>query len=425
VKVEYVEESSVRKALVFEIDAEVVSAEIEAKTKEMARKVRLPGFRPGRIPDAVVKQRFHSEVFSDAAEAIVNRVVFTEIEGRGLQPLAPPRVADLVIEESQPMTFRALFETLPVIDVPDYRGLAVKAKRAVVEDADLEAEIARLREEAARFDPVEGRPTEVGDFINVDLTWKPVNGGRGGRDENAVIEVGGEGNHEEMNRTIVGMTVGETREATLAYPDDHKAPALAGKSVRYALTLKAVKQKMLPALDDEFAKDLGEWESLAALRASIGERLQAAAERRADRETRSALVDVLVDAASFEVPEALVERHMSGRTENAVRTLALQGIDPSHTGIDWRQFRENQREAATRAARADILLDEIARREGIEALDGEVQGEIVRIAERARRSPDAVRAQMEKDGDTAALRARIREDKTLDLIKSSARIETE
>ncbi len=228
-----------------------------------------------------------------------------------------------------------------------------------------------------------------------------------------------------MNRALLGLSVGQTREATLAYPVDHATPALAGKSVRYSITLKAVKRKVLPALDDEFAKDLGEWENLAALRSSIRERLQAGAERRVERETRSSLVDALVDKAEFEVPEALIERHMTGRTENAARVLAMQGIDPSRTGIDWRAFRENQREAAIRAARADILLDEIARREGIEALDGEVQGEIVRIAERARRSPDAVRAQMEKEGETAALRARIREDKTLDLIKASARIETQ
>ncbi len=176
VKVEYVEESSVRKALVFEIDATVVSTEIDAKAKEMARKVRLPGFRPGRTPEAVVKQRFRSEIFSDAAETIVNRVVFGELEGRGLQPLAAPRIKDLVIEESRPMTFRAVFETLPVVELPEYRGLTVKAKQAVLEEQDVEKEIERLREEAARFDPVEDRVTENGDFLAVDLTWKPVEG---------------------------------------------------------------------------------------------------------------------------------------------------------------------------------------------------------------------------------------------------------
>jgi trigger factor len=422
-KVEYTEESSVRKSLAFEIEAEVVEKEIEARARDYARKAKIPGFRPGRIPPEVIRQRFRSQVLEEAAEAIVNRVVFEELEGRGLRPLASPKVADLKIDDRQPMTFRAVFETLPIIEVPEYRGLSVKTRAPQVTDEQVDQEIGRLREEAARFDPVEGRASQKGDFAVLDLRWRPGEGGKGGRDENALLEVGGEANHSDLNAALIGLSPGDTREVELKYPPDHPSKSVAGQTVRYTLTLKALKEKVVPAVDDEFAKDLGDWDSLEALRTSVHERLRASEERKIDHEVKSALLEALAEQATFEVPEALVERHMSARTESAARGLAYQGIDPTKVGLDWKQYRDEQREGSVRAAKADILLDEIARREGIEALDAEVEAEVARYAQRLKKSPESLRAQMEKEGDLPALRARIREEKTLDLLKANARLD--
>jgi trigger factor len=422
VKVDYVEETSVRKSLSFEIEADVVDREIEARAKDYAKKLRLPGFRPGKIPIDVVKTRFKDQVLGDVAEAIVNRVVMEELEGRGLRPLASPKVADLKIDEKQPMTFKAVFETLPLVDLPEYRGLEVKAKAAEVKPEDVDREIDRMREEAARFDPVEGRAAQKDDFVMVDLAWR-VEGQKGGRDENALIEVGGSGNHADMNAALEGMSAGDTKQVTVVYPDDYASSSVAGKTVLYTVTLKGIKNKVVPAADDEFAKDLGDWDSLLALRQTVSERLLAVEQRRVDRETKDALVTALVEKASFEVPEALIERHMSARTENAARGLAMQGIDPRQVGVDWRQYRDGQREESVKSAKADILLDEIAKREGIEALEADVQTEVARLAERLKKSPEALRRQMEKEGDLAALRARIREEKTLDLVKANARLD--
>ena len=424
-KVEYIEETSVRKALSFEIEPEVVEKEIETRAREYARTVKLPGFRPGKTPPDVIKKRFRAQVLEDVVEAVVNRVVPQELEGRGLRPLASPRVTDLKIDENQPMTFRAVFETLPIIELPEYRGLPAKARAPQVGEEDVEREVGRLRQEAARFDPVEGRPAQEGDVLVVDLGWRPADGGRGGRDENAMIELGSADNHKDFNAGLVGMAAGETREIEVAYDADHPSKALAGRTIRYTVNLKAIKQRILPALDDEFAKDLGDFGDLAALREDIRRRLLAADERRIDREVKNALVMALVQRASFEVPEALVERHMTARTENAARGLAFQGIDPTKVGMDWRGYRESQREDSISAAKADILLDEVARREGIEALDGEVDAELGRLAERTRKSKESLRLSMEKEGDLAALRARIREEKTLDLLKANARLDFE
>ena len=220
------------------------------------------------------------------------------------------------------------------------------------------------------------------------------------------------------------MSPGETRTVRISYTEDDPR-ARGGGTLDYTLTLKALKQKVLPEVDDEFAKDLGDWGSLEELRDALRKRLLASEERKIDREVKNALVESLAERASFEVPEALVERHMSARTETAARGLAVQGIDPTKVGVDWRQYREAQREDSVKAAKADILLDEIARREGIEVMDGEIEAEVGRFAERTGKSREVVRAKMEKDGDIAALRARIREEKTLDLLKANARLDFE
>jgi len=424
-KVDYVEETSVRKALAFEVEPEVVEKEIDSCAREYAKKVRLPGFRAGRVPPGVVRQRFRKAILDEVVETIVNRVVFDEIKGRGLKPVAQPQVTDVEIEEQKPFRFRAVFETLPLIDLPEWRGLEAKDVPPEPVDEALAAELKRLQEDAAQYEPVEGRPLEKGDHALLDAVRRP-DEGEEQRNENAVLEVGSEDNPEEVNAALVGMAVGETRTVRVAPPPpgEGEEPTEGDRpGAEYTLTLKEIKHKVLPALDDEFAKDLGEFETLAELEASIRQRLQTAAERDADRAVKRALLDALVAKADFELPEALVERHMSNMTENAARGLAMQGIDPTKIGVDWRDYREKQREEATKAARADLLIDEIARREGIEVSRGEVDAEVDQLAARLKRPKEALRAQMEKEGDLAALHARIREGRVLDLLKANATLD--
>jgi trigger factor len=418
-KVDYSEESSVKKSLHFEIEPEVVDKEIAERSKHYASRVKLPGFRPGKVPAHVIRQRFRAQVLEDVAEKIVNKVVRDELEGRGLRPVATPRVTELKIDDNQPMTFKAEFEVLPLVELPEYKGLPVKSREAKVADADVDKEIDRLREEAARYDPVEGRPAQEGDFVVLDVQFTKEDGTRGKRDENVLVEVGSKDNHKDLNAALVGLSPGDAKDISLTYGEDHEQEHLRGKTVDYNVTLKGVKTKVVPAADDEFAKDLGEFGSLAELRDKIR------GQHKIDREAKNALLEALVQRAGFEVPDALIERHMMARTENAARGLALQGLDPTKVGVDWEKYRDAQREESIKAAKADILLDEIARREGIEALDGEVDAEIARYAERMKKTKDAVRARMEKDGDLGSLRARIREEKTLDLLKANARMEFE
>jgi trigger factor len=424
-KVEYQEQTSVRKALAFEIESELVDREIEDRARDYAKKAKLPGFRPGKTPAAVIRQRFKTQILEDVAEKLVNKVVFDELEGRGLKPVARPKVEDLKIDEGSPLTFRAVFEILPIVELPDWHGLRAKRRTAKLEQADVDRELDRLRESRARFDPVDPRPVQAGDFLVADVQWHLSDGGRSRRNENAMIEVGAADNHADLNAALVGMQPGETKELRLLQQPEPGQEGGTPTAIDYKVTPKAIKRKLVPAADDDFAKDLGDFASLAELRADVERRLREAEERRGEREVRAELVKALVDKASFEVPEALVEHHMTARAESAARGLALQGIDPTKIGMDWRQYRDGQREEALRAAKADILIEEIARREAIQPSEAEVEAELQRLAERTRRSREALRAQMEKEGELGALRARLREDKVLDLLRSSATLENE
>lgn len=424
-KVEYNEETSVRKSLSFEIEAEAVGKEFEARARDYARKVKLPGFRAGKIPPDVIKKRFKGTLLEEVAEKLVNKVVFEEIEGRGLRPLASPKVVDLKIDEDQPLTFRAVFETLPIVELPDWQGLRVSSRQPAVNPADIDKEIESLRENAARYEPVEGRSVESGDFVVADVAWHPAGGGKTRRNENAMFEIGSAEMHADLSAALLGAAPGEERKARIKYEPKDGAEGGTAEEVDYTVLVKAIKKKILPAADDDFAKDLGEFESLAELREDIRRKLLAADERRIDRELKQALVEALAAKSTMEVPEALVERHMTARAENAARGLAMQGIDPRKIGVDWAQYRDGQRDQAVQAAKADILLDELARREGIETTDAELDAELERLARRFKKSKDALRAQMEKEGEVNALRARIREEKTLDVLKSNARVELE
>ena len=260
----------------------------------------------------MIKHRFQDEILGEAAEAIVNKVVFEELEGRGLKPLAPPKVEDVKLDEGQPLTFKAVFETLPIVELPDWQGLEAKVKgprrqRRGRRQGDRPAARGRRALRPGRGGPAHA---QHGDYVVVDLTWKPVDGGKGGHDENALIEIGNADNHEDMNKGLEGLSAGETKEIDVAWGQD-AAPKIAGKTVRYTVTLKAIKDKVVPAADDDFAKDLGEFDSLGGAARQGPLAAPGAEDRRVDRDTKAALVEALVARAGFEVPEALVERHMT------------------------------------------------------------------------------------------------------------------
>jgi trigger factor len=337
------------------------------------------------------------------------------------------------------LKFTAIFDTVPPIDPGDYASLTVRRAGMAVEEAAVDEALAGLRERSARYEPVEHRGVERGDSVLMDLvrTAKaepsivltdsdaPVTAPEGPQSDNhqnVTVDIGAAANPPGFDEALLGLSPGEDRRFDITYPADYAVKELAGTTVTYEVTAKAIRKRIVPALDDEFAKDLGDFASLDALRARVREDLEHEAKHEAEREMRGELMKQLATRVNFEVPQALLEREIDRRVEEFVRRLIEQQIDPMKTNINWEDFRERQKDAASEAVRGALVLDEVARREKIAVSDDEVEAEIARYAERTGRTPAAVRARLEKEGGIGRLYAGLRRERAIDFLLSRATI---
>jgi len=426
-KVEFVDVSETRKRLTIEIPSDVVDAEVDRITARVGRSAKVPGFRPGKVPTRVVWQRYKDDILHDVAHGLVPQALEDALRERDIDPIDTPDVRDVVVEHGRPLSFVATFDTVPPLDPGDYRGLALRRKPVAVADEAVDDTIERLRQRGARFEPVDGRPLAAHDWATVDLERQVLTGDAPPapeKHENVTIDLGADANPPGFDEHLVGLEPGAQAVFTVDYPVDHAVTEMVGRSVRYNVTLKAIKRRVVPALDDEFAKDLGNFDSLAALREHVRQDLEREAASEADRELRGDLLALLAQRVPFPVPDALVESELDRRVEELARRLFEQQVDPRKAGIDWNEFRTAQRDAATEAVKATVVLDEIARREPVVVSDEELDQEIARFAERNGRPVPAVRAQMEKDNGVARLRSGMRREKTMDLLLANASITT-
>jgi len=430
-KTEFIDVSTTEKHLVVEIDSGVVDAEIDRVARDYSRAARIPGFRPGKVPPRVVRQRFRSQILHDVVHGLVPRAVDEALRERGVEPVDTPDIRDVVVEEGQPLKFTATFETVPPLDPGDYAAVSLRRPPAAIEDDAVDQALARLRERAARYEPVEDRPAERGDTVVVDLQRRTIaKTGEGAAQAEAEaetleavsVDLGASANPPGFDDHLIGAEPGAARQFTVTYPADYAIGELAGTEVAYDVTVKAIKKRVLPELDDEFAKDLGDFESLEALRQRVREDLAHEAEHAADRQLRADLLKQLAARVPFEVPQSLVTREVDRRVEEFVRRLIDQRIDPMRTNIDWEEFKEHQREPAIEAVRGALVLDEVARREGLSVSEGEIGQEVQRYAGRTGRSAAAVRAQLEKEGGLGRLYGGLRREKAIDFLLSRATI---
>jgi trigger factor len=428
-KTEFVDISETQKNLHVEIPSEVVDAEIDRVTRDYSRQAKIPGFRPGKVPSKVVRQRFRDQILHEVAHELIPRAVDEALRERGVEPIDSPDIRDVVVEEGQPLKFTASFETVPPIDPGDYGSLALRRPPVTVDDEEVEQALQEMQQRAARYEPVEGRAVEAGDTVQLDLDRKalgPVaverdegretDAPRSEHHENISVEIGAPANPPGFDEQLIGMTVGEQKTFSLAYPDDYAVKELASTAVEYSVTLRGIKRRNVPALDDEFAKDLGEFETLDALRARVREDLQHSKEHEADHQLRGDLLKQLASRVSGEVPAALVDREIDRRLEEFVRRLIEQQIDPMRANINWEEFRERQREPAADAVKSALVLDEVARREQVTVSEEDIGQEIERYAERTGRTAPAVRAKLEKEGGLSRLYSGMRRERAIDFL---------
>lgn len=422
-KTEFIDVSDTHKNLVVEIDSVVVDAEIDKIARDYSKAARIPGFRPGKVPAKVVRQRFRDQILHDVVHGLIPRAVDEALRDKGIEPVDTPDIKDVVVEEGQPLKFTATFETVPPIDPGDYSTLTLKRVDNTVEESAVDEALTGLRERSARYETVDDRAVEMGDSVQLDLertATGPDGQAQTDRHDGVTVELGAAANPPGFDDALVGMNPGESKSFDVNYPADYAIGELAGTTVQYTASIKAIRKRVLPDLDDEFAKDLGEFENLAALRARVRADLEHQLVHEHEREQRGDLIRQLASRVVVDVPPTLLDREIDRRVEDFVRRLIEQQVDPMKTNINWEEFREKQRDAAAEAVKSALLLDEVSRRENIGASDAEVDEEIARYAERTGRTPAAVRARLEKEGGLGRVHAGIRRERTMEFLLSRA-----
>ncbi len=420
-KTDFLDVSETRKSLVVEIPSAVVDAEIERITRDYGKAARIPGFRPGKVPVRLIKQRFREQILHDVAHGLIPRAVDDALRERGVEPIDTPDIRDVLVEEGKPLKFTASFDTVPPIDPGDYSTIHLRRPPVSLDDNAVGEALQRLRDRAARYEPIEDRPAEIGDTVVVDLTRQAAEG-EPDRHENVSIELGASANPPGFDEELAGLSAGAEKSFTITYPLDHALTELAGTTMGYQVAVKALRRRVVPELDDEFAKDMGEFESIEALRERVRTDLHHQAEHDADRQLRGDLLKELARRVPFAVPDSLVTREIERRVEEFARRLMEQGVDPRRAPVDWDQLREAQREAAREAVAGALVLDEVARREELTVSDAELEREIGEYAARAGRTTAAVRARLEKDGGISRLYTGLRREKAVDFVLTRATI---
>ena len=419
-KVAVEELEACKRRLAVEAPVDVVQKEWERAYGRVQKQARLPGFRKGHVPRSLVKLHFADDVRREVAEHLIPDVYRQALTEARIDPVNEPDLQEVKLEENSPLSFVAVVEVKPAIALADYKGLDVQHAPPPVSDEDVARTIEQMREQQAEFRSVE-RAAAEGDLVIVDYTLAPE--AHDPTTANGYHFVVGGGNvMSEIDAAVVGMRAGEKKEIELRFPEDHRMESLRGKGGTASLKVSEVKEKILPALDDDFAKSLGQFDTLEALRAEVRTQLEARREVDQRRELEDKLVEGVLKRHEFTVPDAMVMRQIAHQVEHARERLRRQGVDPDGVQWDYQKLIGELRPGAEQAVRRALLLEAIADKEELTVADGDLDAEVDKIARASQRPAPAVRRMMEKSGDLDSLRHGLRERKTLDFLIQHASI---
>jgi len=433
-KTEVVDVSPTRKELKIEIDASDVRAEMERVTERYAGAVSVPGFRKGRAPNSVVRQRYRNEIRGEVVQNLVPQAINEAINERALHVIGEPENIHFDNEEAldklgeHPLSIHADIEVLPEVALGEYKGLEIVRRTRPVTDETVEAMVENLREQSASLQPVEDRGAEAGDTVTVNFTGRYIEppSDEDIKAEDVEVVLGGEGVLADFNDQLMGTKPDDVKTFVVKYPADFSSQGLAGKEIEYTATVTAVRRKELPEVDDEWAKTFGEEiDSEATLRVKLRESLEERARVESEHRLRDEVMGKLIEAHEFEVPESLVKSQARRLLESTVRDMMQRGVDPRKQELDWENLQGMLEAQATEDLRGSILLERIAEAEEIEPTDEEVEQEIATIAEGARQSVEQVRAALTKQGGERSIADRLRHRKALDLLVENARVREE
>jgi trigger factor len=419
--VEIIEINSCKKNLAVEIPADEVEKEIVRLAREYSRNAKIPGFRPGKVPMNVIRQRFGKDLTQEATHNFIDRCWKDAIDQHDLRPLAQPSVQDIENEPGNPLKFTLSFEVLPALELNDYRGIDVTLPSSEVSNEKVDQAIENLREQNAQFVPVDGGEAADGHHLTLTVEGRFDEESTPTREEDITMVVGGPQTNAEFSDNLRGAKAGETRTFEVNYPEDFHRKQFAGKKVSYSILVKDIKEKQLADMNDDFAKDLG-YDNLDDLKTKVRDDLVTQEKQAAEKKARETLLDSIIERQTVDIPDCLVQEELEAHANRIASTLAYQGIDIKRTPIDWEKMFKEERPQAEQSVRRSLVLDEIARRENIVVTEEDMSSELEKFAAGTNKSAAAWRAQLEKEQRIQGFEQHIRRNKALDFIYHNANI---
>ena len=423
-----------------EVPADEVAKSFRGVLKRYQKLARIPGFRPGKVPESVLRKRFADGLREEVVETLVPAHFRAAIQQKGLRPVSQPQVTGLNLEEGKPLHFKAIFEVVPEFTVDGYRDVKVDKPDTTLTDAEFDAELERIRDSHSKLEPVsEDRGLADGDWAQISFTGElegeqsepaptpaaaeespsapvqpaaqPIEG------KDVSVEIGGKDTVQAFTDALRGSKPGQQLKFEVTYPGDFAQKRLAGKTVAYNVEVKGIQKRVQPELNDEFAKELGQYESLEDFKQKLRDHLAADKKSRFLADTRNRLIEALVEKFQFPLPESLVQSQIDARLERGLRALAAQGMRTEDMRkLDFDRLREAQRESAASEVKGTLVLDRIADVENIQVSDEDVERELQVISLQTREPLENLRDRLTREGTLGRIREQMRREKTGSLL---------
>jgi trigger factor len=424
-----------------EIPADVVTKQQEALVQHYSRQARIPGFRKGKVPASMVRNKFSSEITSEVVEKLIPQYFREGVTKAGFRPVSQPHIYDLEYTPGEPMKFKAAFEILPEFELADYKKSQIAKPQITVTDEEVDTELKQLQERQASYDPIdEERGAKKGEFVQVSFEATPKNADDAPKAEAAaegaeaeqpaqpvqmdevLVEIGGENTIPEFTKHLSGAKAGQERTFDVSYAADFYDPRLAGKVFSYKVKVNALKKKTVPELNDDFAQELSpELKTFDDLKKLIRDNMESERRHKAEHEAKDLMIEELLAKHDFPVPRSMVEHQIELRLERGLRALAAQGMkteDMRH--MDFARLRAGQLDAAIKEVKASVLLAKIALAEKIQVTDQDLDQEIAAMAQQMKQPLEEVKGRLIKDNAVERLRDRMRSEKALNWLYSNS-----
>lgn len=411
-----------------EVDAEQFTKAMDQAYRKLVGKVTVPGFRKGKTP-RVVFENFvgKATLYNEAVELVVPDAYMEAVKTTGVEPVSQPQLDLVQVEEGKPVVFKATVRVKPDVKLGQYTGLQVTKPVSEVTGDDIENELKKLQERHARLNNLEEGTVQQADIALIDFVGRKDGVEfEGGAGTDYSLEIGSGSFVPGFEDQLAGVAIGETREVTVTFPEDYPNEDLKGQEAVFTVTVKGIKRKETAALDDEFAKDVSEFDTLEELRADLSNKLKEAAEKRAQQQINGEAVSKAVENAEVDIPDEMIETRLEEMIENMERRLMQQGMTMEnyfkYTNSNLDDLKKSLRDDAARGVKTTLVLETIAKQENIEVSDEDLQNEIARMAENYQQEPEVLRKILEGQNQLEYVRDSLQQQKTIEFIAEKAEL---